>query len=158
MCVPPPRQYIGCSSSIDRPGTTSGDHRSRGGALAQFGLALARLAAYRRSSLSRGGWVMANDDVGTDAQAIFHGPWPDVDIPDVPLAPFVLRRAHELADKAAIVDGVTGRTLTYGQLADGIRRTAVGLSRRGLGKGDVLAIYSPNLPEYALAFHGTALL
>jgi acyl-CoA synthetase (AMP-forming)/AMP-acid ligase II len=31
---------------------------------------------------------------------------------------------------------------------------ATGLVRRGLARGDVLAIYSPNLPEYALAFHG----
>ena len=50
------------------------------------------------------------------------------------------------------------RSYTYAQLADGIRRVAVGLSRRGFGKGDVLAIYSPNLPEYALAFFGVAMV
>jgi acyl-CoA synthetase (AMP-forming)/AMP-acid ligase II len=33
---------------------------------------------------------------------------------------------------------------------------AAGLAARGFGKGDVLAIHSPNLPEYALAFYGTA--
>jgi acyl-CoA synthetase (AMP-forming)/AMP-acid ligase II len=39
-----------------------------------------------------------------------------------------------------------------------VRRTAVGLARRGLRKGDVLAIYSPNVPEYAVAFHAVSLL
>src|SRR4051812_35820453 len=100
---------------------------------------------------------MANDDRDTDAPAIFRGPWPDVEIPDVPLPAFVLGPAAEYPDRPALIDAPTGRTITYRQLADGIRRTAVGLSRRGFGKGDVLAIVSPNLPEYAFAFHGTAL-
>jgi acyl-CoA synthetase (AMP-forming)/AMP-acid ligase II len=89
---------------------------------------------------------------------IFRSPWPDVDIPEVPLASFVLQRAGELADKPALVDGPSGRALTYGQLAEAVRRAAVGLSRRGFGKGDVFAIFSPNLPEFAIAFHAAAML
>ena len=30
---------------------------------------------------------MANDGVDADTQTIFHGPWPDVEIPETPLAP-----------------------------------------------------------------------
>jgi acyl-CoA synthetase (AMP-forming)/AMP-acid ligase II len=101
---------------------------------------------------------MSTDVAGPDAQPIFRGPWPDVEIPETALAPFVLRRAADLGSKVAIVDGASGRSYTYAQLADGIRRVAVGLSRRGFGKGDVLAIYSPNLPEYALAFFGVAMV
>jgi acyl-CoA synthetase (AMP-forming)/AMP-acid ligase II len=33
---------------------------------------------------------------------------------------------------------------------------AAGLAARGFRKGDVFAIYSPNLPEYALAFYGVS--
>jgi acyl-CoA synthetase (AMP-forming)/AMP-acid ligase II len=43
------------------------------------------------------------------------------------------------------------------QLADGARRAAAGLAKRGFGKGDVLAIYCPNLPEYAIVFLGVAM-
>jgi acyl-CoA synthetase (AMP-forming)/AMP-acid ligase II len=93
-----------------------------------------------------------------NTQGIYRGPWPDIDIPDMPLGTFVLQRAHEHPDKAALIDGPSGRTLTYRQLADGSRRAAVGLSRRGFGKGDVFAICSPNLPEFAVAFHGVAAL
>ena len=85
----------------------------------------------------------------------FTSPRPDVDIPDVPLTPFVLERADALADEPALVDGPSGRTLTYSQLAEEIRRFAGGLRERGFGKGDVLALYSPNLPEYAVVWHGT---
>jgi acyl-CoA synthetase (AMP-forming)/AMP-acid ligase II len=48
--------------------------------------------------------------------------------------------------------------ITYGQLSADIRRAAVGLSRRGFGKGDVAAIWSPNVPEFAIAFHAAAAL
>jgi acyl-CoA synthetase (AMP-forming)/AMP-acid ligase II len=70
----------------------------------------------------------------------------------------VLRHAERLRDKPAMVDGVSGRALTYGQLADAVRRAATGLARRGFRKGDVFAIYSPNLPEYAVIFNAVALL
>jgi acyl-CoA synthetase (AMP-forming)/AMP-acid ligase II len=83
-------------------------------------------------------------------------PHPDVTIPDVPLHEFVLADAMGRADQAALIDGPSGRTLTYGQLAGGVRRVAAGLAARGLAKGDVFAIYSPNLPEYALAFYGVS--
>jgi len=82
--------------------------------------------------------------------------YPDVEIPDVSLPAFVLERAARLADKPALIDGPTGRTITYAQLAGAVRRVAAGLAARGLGKGDVVALFSPNVPEYAVAFHGVA--
>jgi acyl-CoA synthetase (AMP-forming)/AMP-acid ligase II len=87
---------------------------------------------------------------------IFRSPFPEVTVPDVSVTSLVLQRALELGDKPALVDGPSGRALTYRQLADAVRQTAAGLARRGLRKGDVLAIYSPNLPEYAIAFHAVA--
>lgn len=82
--------------------------------------------------------------------------FPDVVMPDMALTPFVLRNSLADPDKPALIDGPTGRTITHGQLADGIARVAGGLAARGFGKGDVLAILAPNIPEYALAFHGAA--
>jgi acyl-CoA synthetase (AMP-forming)/AMP-acid ligase II len=90
------------------------------------------------------------------AGEIVLSPHPDVTVPDVPLHEFVLADAMGRADQAALVDGPSGRTLTYGQLAGGVRRVAAGLAARGFAKGDVFAIYSPNVPEYALAFYGVS--
>src|SRR5881397_1573369 len=83
---------------------------------------------------------------------------PDVSIPDVSITEYVLRHAQRLADKPALIDGPSGRVITYGALVDGIRRVATSLGRRGFGRGDVLAIYSPNLPEYAVIFNAVASL
>ena len=40
---------------------------------------------------------------------IFRSPFPDVTIPDVPFASFVLRHADRLADKAALIDASCDR-------------------------------------------------
>ena len=87
---------------------------------------------------------------------IYRGP--AVDIPDSALVPFVLHRAGELSTKPALIDGLTGRELTYGALADGVKRVASALRRRGFKKGDVFAIFSPNLIEYPIAFFAVASL
>jgi acyl-CoA synthetase (AMP-forming)/AMP-acid ligase II len=89
---------------------------------------------------------------------IFRSPEPPVEIPEVALTPFLLGHAEKLGDKAAFIDGPTGRVLTYRGLAEAVRRTAAGLSQRGFRKGDVFAILSSNLPEYAVAFHAVSLL
>ena len=89
---------------------------------------------------------------------IVRSPLPDVAIPDVTLAEFVLRRSHELPDKAALIDGPSGRTLTYGELANGVERLAAGLAARGHRRGDVIGLFAPNIPEYALVFLAIARL
>lgn len=89
---------------------------------------------------------------------IIKGPYPDITIPETALTPFVMQRAQELADKPALIDGPTGRKLTFGQLADLIGIAAYNLSQRGFKKGDVFGILSANCPEYAIAFHAVATL
>lgn len=79
---------------------------------------------------------------------------PSVDIPNVPLPSYILADAPARGDKPALIDGPTGRTLTYAQLAGGVQRVAAGLAARGFGRGDVFGILSPNLPEFPVAFHG----
>ena len=80
----------------------------------------------------------------------------DLGIPNVPLTEYVLRHADRLADQPALIDGPSGRTITYGDLRGAIAALAGGLAARGIGKGGVVGIMAPNLPEYAVVFHGTA--
>ncbi|HKP72618.1 MAG TPA: 4-coumarate--CoA ligase family protein [Pyrinomonadaceae bacterium] len=89
---------------------------------------------------------------------IFRSPYPEIEIPDVPLTPFVLARARSLGDKPALIDAVTGRAVSYRELVESVERVAASLAARGLEKGDVFAIYSPNVAEYAIAFHAVSLI
>jgi acyl-CoA synthetase (AMP-forming)/AMP-acid ligase II len=70
----------------------------------------------------------------------------------------VLARAAARGDRAALVDSVTGRTITYAQLPGLVDRAAASLARLGLRKGDVCGIFSPNTPEYAIAVLAVARL
>jgi acyl-CoA synthetase (AMP-forming)/AMP-acid ligase II len=83
---------------------------------------------------------------------------PAVTIPEMTVTEYILQKADRLRDKPALIEGPSGSVLTYGQLADGIRRAATGLARLGFRQRDVLAIYSPNIPEYAIAFNAVATL
>ena len=89
---------------------------------------------------------------------IFCSPYHEVSIPDVPLTSFVLHNAEDFGTKPALIDGVTGRAISYIQLTSSIRNMAANLSQRGFRKGDVFAIYSPNIPEYAIAVLAVAML
>jgi acyl-CoA synthetase (AMP-forming)/AMP-acid ligase II len=84
----------------------------------------------------------------------FRGPFPDVRIPEIPLPSFVLGSAKERGDRPALIDGPSGRVLSYAHLIGGSRAIANGLVVRGFGPGDVAALFMPNIPEYAVAFHG----
>lgn len=87
---------------------------------------------------------------------IFESNRPAVDLPKQDLASVVLRFAEEKADKVAIIDGPSGREVTYQQLNEQVDRFATGLHQKGFGKGDVCALFFPNCPEYAVVFLGVA--
>ncbi len=54
-------------------------------------------------------------------------PYPDIEIPDVPLTEFVLGANAGRPDTVALVDGARGDQLTYGQLAAYVDRVAAAL-------------------------------
>ena len=87
----------------------------------------------------------------------FTSPLPSVSVPAVPLTPYVLERCGGLADKAAFVDGVTGRTMTYGEFEVAVRRQGGGWLESGLAQGEVVAVMAPNCPDYGVVFHAVAL-
>ena len=89
---------------------------------------------------------------------IYRGPFPEVSIPDIPLTQFILSNAKDHGDKPALIEGTTGRVITYAQLPDMINQVAASLAARGFRKGEVLGILSTNVPEYAIIFHAVATL
>jgi acyl-CoA synthetase (AMP-forming)/AMP-acid ligase II len=87
---------------------------------------------------------------------IIHSPYDDVELAAVPLHEFVLGGADPTTrrgDRAALIDGPTGRVLTYAELAGSVRKAAAGLAAHGMTPGDVVALCSPNSPEFAVAYY-----
>lgn len=82
---------------------------------------------------------------------IYRGPDAPIAIPNVPLADFVLARAGERGERAAIVDGATGRTIAYRALPELVDRVAGSLYALGLRKGDTCAVFSQNTLHFPIA-------
>ncbi|MGD9946464.1 MAG: class I adenylate-forming enzyme family protein [Burkholderiaceae bacterium] len=67
------------------------------------------------------------------------------------LAETLARRAAEAPAHPAIL--FEGRTLSYGQLDAAASRLAHALQANGVGAGDRVALYLPNIPEFAVAYY-----
>ena len=82
----------------------------------------------------------------------YESPHPSVEIASEDIASHVLGGVDD--DKVVLVDGPSGREYTGAAFKGAVKGLAAGLAARGIGRGDVVALYMPNLPEYAIAFHG----
>ena len=79
--------------------------------------------------------------------------WPSgygaVEVGDTTLHRMVVDRAGEMGEGPALIDGPTGYAVSYATLASRVERVAAGLAARGFGRGDVLALWAPNVPQWA---------
>ena len=91
-----------------------------------------------------------------DSTIIHTSPLPDVEIPDQSITDCVFASAADRADEVAITDGAAS-SYTFSQLHGAVRSLGGGLSAQGVGPGTTVAILAPNVPEYAIVFHGIAL-
>ncbi|XP_047073556.1 4-coumarate--CoA ligase 5 [Lolium rigidum] len=86
-------------------------------------------------------------------QTVFRSTLPDIAIPDhLPLHDYVFERLAERRDRACIIDGATGKTLTVGDVYCLSRRVAAGLYSLGVRHGSTVLLFLPNSVEFALAF------
>ena len=93
------------------------------------------------------------DQRGTTCYRSFY---PGVDIPDISL-PNLIRRGREGGtNRPALIDGSTGATVSHDEVCQAIGRAADHLADAGVGRGDIVAIYGANSPQYFIALHAVA--
>ena len=86
--------------------------------------------------------------------SILESPLPPVEVPSLTLARYLREQARLRPERIAIVDAVSGRTLSYGELDRQIGRFAAGLAAHGFRSGDTLLMFAPNVPEWPVAALG----
>ena len=82
-------------------------------------------------------------------------PIADIEVPTVSLYNFVYKDFPKYGSKVALVRGETGREYTFNEIDELTSKFSSSLQRHGFQRGDVLALVSPNLPEYATVLFGT---
>ena len=65
--------------------------------------------------------------------------------------------ANAAVNPAAVLADFLGRRFSYGQIAAEARALAAGLQAHGIGKGDRVGLFLPNVPLYLSAYYGTLL-
>jgi len=83
--------------------------------------------------------------------------WPSrlpksLDYPQVPLWDFLATSARRYPDKPAII--YYGNRISYRQLKQEAEQVAAGLAAKGVRKGDRVALYMQNAPQFIIAFYG----
>ncbi|RIB21632.1 hypothetical protein C2G38_1999103, partial [Gigaspora rosea] len=88
---------------------------------------------------------------------IFKSKYPDIKIPQVGIYQYVTSNPNKIPDdKVIYMDGVTGRSYTFGEFKHESKKFAAGLQDQlEFKRGDVLAIFSPNQVDYPIAVLGT---
>jgi long-chain acyl-CoA synthetase len=76
-----------------------------------------------------------------------------VEYPNVPLQGLLEKNAWEFGEKTAVIFG--GKTISYSELDSLSIRFANALISSGVEKGDRIALFLPNLPQFVIAFFGT---
>jgi acyl-CoA synthetase (AMP-forming)/AMP-acid ligase II len=77
----------------------------------------------------------------------------DVELSDLPLTTYVFEHAQRWPGQLALIDGMTGAALSYRELIDAVAQAAAGFAAHGVTKGDVVALCSPNCPEFVIAYY-----
>ena len=78
---------------------------------------------------------------------------PEIDIPEISVKDFLVQTCREFPDRPASY--FMGAPMTYGELLEQSGRFAKGLQENGFGKGDVVSVCLPNLPQYLVSVLGT---
>ncbi|MEM0079294.1 MAG: long-chain fatty acid--CoA ligase [Nitrososphaerota archaeon] len=82
--------------------------------------------------------------------------WPEgvpqsIDYPKVPLTKFLEDSAKNYPEHVAII--FFGRKITYRELNSLVNRFATALYNLGIRKGDVVAVFLPNTPQFVIAYY-----
>jgi long-chain acyl-CoA synthetase len=73
--------------------------------------------------------------------------------PDVPLHEILEKTVKEHPEKAAVA--YSGTNITYAELDSLAKRFAAALAGLGVEKGDRVAVFLPNIPQFVIAYYGT---
>ncbi|KAL2921420.1 4-coumarate--CoA ligase 2 [Bienertia sinuspersici] len=90
---------------------------------------------------------------------IFKSRLPEIPIINhLPLHSYLFEKLPQFSDKPCLISGSTGKIYTYSETHLLCCKTASGLSKLGIKKGDVVMILLQNCPEFVFSFFGASMI
>ncbi|GAB4858175.1 4-coumarate--CoA ligase 3 [Ancistrocladus abbreviatus] len=95
----------------------------------------------------------------SNKEHIFRSKLPDIPISNhLPLHTYCFEKLPETSESPCLIVGSTGKIYSFAETHLICRKTAAGLSRLGVKKGDVIMILLHNCPEFVFAFMGASMI
>ncbi|CRK98690.1 CLUMA_CG012130, isoform A [Clunio marinus] len=86
-----------------------------------------------------------------ESDVVVASPFPSINYPDYKLHELIWNNLHQWDKKTAVIDGITDRSVSYGQLRDHCRVLAIRLQTIfSLNPNDVIAVCLPNSIEFPI--------
>ncbi|XP_074290987.1 4-coumarate--CoA ligase 2-like [Silene latifolia] len=90
---------------------------------------------------------------------IFKSPLDDIPISNhLPLHSYLFENLAEFSDRPCLISGTTGEIISYAETHLMCCKTATGMSKLGVSKGDVVMILLQNCPEFVFSFFGASMI
>ncbi|KAI3967653.1 hypothetical protein MKX01_039563 [Papaver californicum] len=90
---------------------------------------------------------------------IYRSKLPDIPISNqIPLHTYCFENISEFSEKPCLITGSNGRIYSYSETHLISQKTAAGLSKLGIKKGDVIMLLLQNCPEFVFSFLGASML
>ncbi|KAI3915283.1 hypothetical protein MKX01_035542 [Papaver californicum] len=90
---------------------------------------------------------------------VYRSKLPDIPISNqIPLHAYCFENVSEFSEKPCLITGSNGRIYSYSETHLLSQKTAVGLSKLGIKKGDVIMLLLQNCPEFVFSFLGASML
>ncbi|EPS72883.1 hypothetical protein M569_01872 [Genlisea aurea] len=94
-----------------------------------------------------------------DDDHVFVSKFPPISITnDLPLHTYCFQNLHHFSDNTCLIVGSSGKTFSYAEVHLISRRVAAGLTRFGIGKGDVVMALLQNCAEFVFTFMGASMI
>ncbi|KAI3938680.1 hypothetical protein MKW92_018365 [Papaver armeniacum] len=93
------------------------------------------------------------------ASFVYRSKLPDISITNqIPLHTYCFENISEFSDKPCLITGSNGKIYSYYETHLICQKTAVGLSKLGIKKGDVIMLLLQNCPEFIFSFLGASMI
>ncbi|KAI3834767.1 hypothetical protein MKW92_029563 [Papaver armeniacum] len=90
---------------------------------------------------------------------VYRSKLPDIPISNqIPLHTYCFENISEFSENPCLITGSNGRIYSYSETHLICQKTAVGLSKLGIKKGDVIMLLLQNCPEFIFSFLGASML
>lgn len=90
-----------------------------------------------------------------EIEFVYRSKLPDISIPNhMSLHAYCFERMVEFKEKACIIEGSTRKIYNYEQVMSISKCVGAGLTKLGVGHGDVIMILLPNCPQFVFTFLG----